>query len=43
MHNAVNNAFVFPYPEPPAIGILYGWSGMYGQLCELCSVLFSLV
>ena len=27
-----SNAFVFPDPEPPVINILYGWSGMYGQL-----------
>ena len=36
-----NNKFVFPDPEPPAINILYGWSGTYGQFL-LCSVLFSL-
>ena len=25
-----NNAFIFPYPEPPIINILYGLSGKYG-------------
>ena len=34
--------FVFPVPEPPIINILYGWSGVYGQL-RLCITLFSLV
>ena len=27
-----SNGFVFPVPEPPVINILYGWSGIYGQL-----------
>ena len=36
-----NNAFVFPDPEPPIIGYLYGWSGMYGHV-KLCTVLFVL-
>ena len=37
-----NNAFVLPDPEPPIIGIMYGWSGIYGQT-ELCFVLLSFV
>ena len=37
-----NSVFVFPDPEPPIINILYGWSGIYGQL-GLCFLLFSLV
>ena len=36
-----NNTFVFPDPEPPIINILYGLSGIYGQLL-LCLVIFSL-
>ena len=27
-----NNTFVFLHPEPPIINILYGLSGIYGQL-----------
>ena len=30
------NEFVFPDPEPPTINVLYGWSGISGQL-GLCS------
>ena len=37
-----SNAFLFPDPEPPIINILYGWSGIYGQL-RLWFTLFSLV
>ena len=37
-----SNAFVFTDPEPPIINILYGWSGIYGQL-GLCFLSFSLV
>ena len=36
----VNNAFVFPDPEPPTISILYGWSRIYGHFL-LCFALFS--
>ena len=34
-----SNVFVFPDPEPPAINILYGWSGISGQfgLCYFVS------
>ena len=37
----MNNAFVFPDPDPPIINILYGWSGIYAQ-SRLYFVLFSL-
>ena len=38
----LGNAFVFSYPEPPVIKIVYRWSGINGNLL-LCSSLFSLV
>ena len=38
----LSNAFVFPDPEPPAIIILYGWSGISGQ-SGLCYFLSSFV
>ena len=38
----LNNAFVFPNPDPLVINIPYGWSGISGQF-GLCSFMFSLV
>ena len=35
----LSNAFVFPDPQLPAINILYGWSGISGQLGFVLSCL----
>ena len=42
LHIKLNNAFVFPDPEPPINSILYGWSGRYSHF-KSCSIFFTFV